>query len=84
MKYEAQDDIKNQSRECQGRSHFASRTLGFGADFFCDQAAKHGEKDSSEQNSHNPEVELWEPVEGEAARGEWPEKFDAGALAEVH
>src|SRR5712692_6612647 len=83
MKNEAQNKIKNHGGESERRANFASRAFGFGSDFLGDQPTERGEKNSGKQNSQNPEVEMGDPIQSEAARGEWPQEFHTGALAEI-
>src|SRR5229473_2449296 len=84
MKNEAQNKIKNHGGESERRANFASRAFGFRSDFLGDQPAERGEKNSGEQNSQNPEIEMGDPVQSETARGEGPEEFHTAALAEIH
>lgn len=80
---EAQDEIEEQCSERKRGAKFSARAFAAGADFFSDQPAEHGEKNSGEKDGENPEIEVGDAVQGEAARGKGPEEFDAGGLAEI-
>ncbi len=80
---EAHDEIKNQCGERERSAKPAARAFRVGADFFRDQPAEQGEKNSREENCEEPKVEGWEPIHREAPGGERPEEFDARALQNI-
>lgn len=83
VKSEARGDVEDESDEGEARAETATRAFAASTDFFGDEAAEEREKDSGEEDSEDPKVERREPVQREAARGEWPEEFDAGGLANI-
>ena len=80
---EADDEVKNQSGESEKGAKPATRAFRASADFFGDEAAEQGEKNSREENCEDPKIERWEPIHGEASGGERPEEFDARALQNI-
>jgi len=80
---DAQDEIKDQSREGKRGAGPATRAFATGADFFGNESADRGEKNSSKEDSQSPEIERGEPIESEAASRERPEELGAGGLAKV-
>src|SRR5206468_252723 len=59
------------------------RTCRLGADFVGDEPTEGREKDSGEKNSEDPQIELGDPVQGEASRGEGPKELHACVLTEI-
>ena len=81
---EAHDEVKNQCGERERSAEPAARPFRAGADFFRDQPAEQGEKNSREENCEDPKIERWQPIHGKAAGRERPQEFDARALQNIH
>ena len=79
----ADDDVENHSGERQRSADSSARAFATGANFFGDETADRGEKDSGEEDCEEPEIKGREPVEGEAAGGERPEELDPRTLAKI-
>src|SRR5207245_5327648 len=80
---EAHDEVKNQCGESERSADPAARAFRAGADFFRDQPAEQGEKNSREEDVQDPEIEGWDPIHREAAGRERPEEFDPRALQDI-